>query len=356
MKFNEIIRKYRTSRGLTQEQVASYLGVSTPAVNKWEKGLTYPDVTLLPSLARLLGTDLNTLLCFKETLTEQEIGCFSNELVEIAEKEGISAAFKFASDKIHEYPNCDSLILTAALTLDGAVIFQNDKNDKEDYSHETEKLYERAALSNDARISGRAKSLLISKYMNRGDCEKAENLLGELPDEPPYDKKLLQSELCMMQGRLDEAAEIIEKKLLYNVTNEITNSLDTLIEIAIKQGRHEDAAHFANVWQNVTEIFDLWEFSSYIAHFQLVVAEQNANKCTEILKKMIPALLNEWNISSSSLYRHIPKKDGENHLGKMIFTKLISDLEYPNSAEYAFLRDSPEFQKFIEDVKSNYIL
>ena len=32
MKMNEVIRKYRKERGLTQEQVAGYLGVSTPAV------------------------------------------------------------------------------------------------------------------------------------------------------------------------------------------------------------------------------------------------------------------------------------------------------------------------------------
>lgn len=33
MKINEIIKELRLSKGLTQEQVASYLGVSTPAVN-----------------------------------------------------------------------------------------------------------------------------------------------------------------------------------------------------------------------------------------------------------------------------------------------------------------------------------
>lgn len=38
----------------SQEQIGQYLGVSTPAVNKWEKGYTYPDVSLLPALARLL--------------------------------------------------------------------------------------------------------------------------------------------------------------------------------------------------------------------------------------------------------------------------------------------------------------
>ena len=42
MRIGEQIKNYRKTAGLTQEQVANYLGVSTPAVNKWEKGNTYP--------------------------------------------------------------------------------------------------------------------------------------------------------------------------------------------------------------------------------------------------------------------------------------------------------------------------
>lgn len=38
MKINDIIREKRLAKGLTQEQIANYLGVSTPAVNKWERG------------------------------------------------------------------------------------------------------------------------------------------------------------------------------------------------------------------------------------------------------------------------------------------------------------------------------
>ncbi len=55
MRIGEQIKNYRKTVGLTQEQVANYLGVSTPAVNKWEKGNTYPDISLLPALARLLN-------------------------------------------------------------------------------------------------------------------------------------------------------------------------------------------------------------------------------------------------------------------------------------------------------------
>lgn len=40
MKMNNIIRQKRLEKGFTQEQVANYLGVTTPAVSKWEKGVS----------------------------------------------------------------------------------------------------------------------------------------------------------------------------------------------------------------------------------------------------------------------------------------------------------------------------
>lgn len=41
MKIHEIIRERRLAKNYTQEQVANYLGVTTPAVNKWEKGVSH---------------------------------------------------------------------------------------------------------------------------------------------------------------------------------------------------------------------------------------------------------------------------------------------------------------------------
>ena len=73
MQMKDVIRRKRRECGLTQEQVAERLGVSTPAVNKWENGTTCPDISLLAPLARLLRTDINTLLCFQEDLTEENV-------------------------------------------------------------------------------------------------------------------------------------------------------------------------------------------------------------------------------------------------------------------------------------------
>lgn len=38
MKIGEVIRRYRREKQMTQEEMANALGVTAPAVNKWEKG------------------------------------------------------------------------------------------------------------------------------------------------------------------------------------------------------------------------------------------------------------------------------------------------------------------------------
>lgn len=76
MRINEIIKERRLAKGFTQEQIANYLGVTAPAVNKWEKGTSCPDIVLLPALARLLDTDLNTLLSFRMICRRKKLRCF----------------------------------------------------------------------------------------------------------------------------------------------------------------------------------------------------------------------------------------------------------------------------------------
>lgn len=73
MAIGDIIRKYRKNKGMTQEEMAACLGVTTPAVNKWEKGNTLPDITLLVPIARLLGITTDELLSFKTELADEEI-------------------------------------------------------------------------------------------------------------------------------------------------------------------------------------------------------------------------------------------------------------------------------------------
>lgn len=88
MKTGEVIRMYRKNRNLTQEEMASRLGVTAPAVNKWENNVSLPDITLLAPIARLLETTPDTLLCFREELSQEEVNAFVQEVDEKFQKEG----------------------------------------------------------------------------------------------------------------------------------------------------------------------------------------------------------------------------------------------------------------------------
>lgn len=64
------IRTLRQRKGLTQEQVSGYLGVSPQAVSKWETSANTPDVSLLPVLAALFEVPIDMLFSL-DTLPPQ---------------------------------------------------------------------------------------------------------------------------------------------------------------------------------------------------------------------------------------------------------------------------------------------
>lgn len=59
---NENIKTLRTSKGLSQEELAVKLNVVRQTVSKWEQGLSVPDADLLISLSEVFETPVSTLL------------------------------------------------------------------------------------------------------------------------------------------------------------------------------------------------------------------------------------------------------------------------------------------------------
>ena len=56
-KFGTFIKNSRKKKNYTQKQLADKLFIDVTAVSKWERGITYPDITLVPEICKVL--DLN---------------------------------------------------------------------------------------------------------------------------------------------------------------------------------------------------------------------------------------------------------------------------------------------------------
>ena len=81
------ICELRKEKQLTQKQLAEKLSITDKAVSKWERGLGYPDITILPLLAEILNVTTNELLNGKreETVTPKADIIIQNTL-QYAEK------------------------------------------------------------------------------------------------------------------------------------------------------------------------------------------------------------------------------------------------------------------------------
>lgn len=64
MNIGKQIRMYRLQKKVKQEELASYLGVSTQAVSKWETENSVPDIALLPEIAIYFGVSIDDLFQF----------------------------------------------------------------------------------------------------------------------------------------------------------------------------------------------------------------------------------------------------------------------------------------------------
>jgi len=118
MDIGVVIKKYRKEAGMTQEEMANRLGVTTPAVNKWENSNSKPDIELLAPIARLLDISLDTLLSFHEKLSDTEIEEIIRKMDKMFSEEGYEKTYEWALRLIKEYPNCNMLIWQAAPMLD----------------------------------------------------------------------------------------------------------------------------------------------------------------------------------------------------------------------------------------------
>lgn len=353
MKLNEVIRTRRQALGLTQEQLAQKLGVSAPAVNKWERNLNYPDITLLPVLARTLGVDLNTLLSFQEDLTDQEIGLFLNQLYEISQEASCGAAFQLARDKLREYPNSDKLAYNAAGMLAGVLALQPEDSGPERQAQDAEvtALYERCVRSADPQVREWSTYTLASRCVKTGELDRAEELLNQLSD-THREKRELRARLRWAQGRREEAWVFLEQEL-FDRAHSIQTTLLSMIDWALEEGDRERAHILADAAVRSGEVFDLSDYAVLSPPFQMAAADQDGPKALALLDRLLHSLTVPWDLAASPLYPHLPTKDAVGEDQRALIPPILDSME--RDPECVFLRETPGYGALVRRYRDEAI-
>ena len=95
----ENIKKLRHEKGITQEILADYLGVTFQSVSRWERGESYPDITMLPVIAGYFDVSVDNLLGVNRSADEEQLTRLLEEHDNLTDEEQIYESIKSLKQK-----------------------------------------------------------------------------------------------------------------------------------------------------------------------------------------------------------------------------------------------------------------
>lgn len=345
MNIGSVIKKYRKEAGLTQEEMANRLGVTTPAVNKWENGNSNPDIELLAPIARLFHISLDTLLSFHEELTSSEIEDVIEQMDKMFEKEGFDKTYDWALEKIKEYPNCNMLIWQVAVMIDARRI-TGECPEPEKYDRQINLWYEMALSDENEEIQHHAADSLFGFYLRKKEYAKAEKYLQYFSDHDPM-KKIYKGRLYKEQGKTEESYEIFESVLLsqYQTLNFIFSFMTSL---AIEEEDFEYARFLAKKMEIVSRVFDMGKYNECSTMLDVVCAEKNIEDTYQVVEQLLQNVDSLFDFQKSKLFQHMRFNYSDSSIVNGIKEKLLEG--FRDEESFGYMRGHKAWEKLIGKV------
>lgn len=173
-KIGEKIKTLRKKANVTQEKFAEYLGITFQAISRWESGICYPDLEIIPAIANYFNVTTDELLGVDIMNKEERLREISEKLAENQSKGLIDENIEICRNAINEFPNEFSLLNKLSFYL--MVRY----NTKESISIDERIL----ADCTDDHIRYSVMQRLAYSYKTIGEKDKAIEVARKLPSTP----------------------------------------------------------------------------------------------------------------------------------------------------------------------------
>lgn len=343
MQLGKTIRKYRKEKGMTQEEMAHRLGVTTPAVNKWENENSYPDITLLAPIARLLGISLDTLLSFQEELTTEEINSIVIEANQKLKSETYDAVFCWARSIIETYPNCLILIWQLSTILDALRLIKEIPN-SENYDDYIISCYNRVLESEEENLRISAADSLFGYYLRNEQYETAEQYLQYYSIQNPH-RKLKQGNIYSKTNQIDKAYKLYEE-VLFSEYQIVSMALNSLYILSLEEQNFDRAHLFTNKQQALAQLFEMGKYHEESCKLDLATTEKDIDTILDTMETMLLSLDDINGFTNSSLYEHMDFKKSNS----TFLTELKQNLLdcFQDKEAYGFLEGNERWKKITQ--------
>jgi len=201
------IKALRLQRGMTQEELAAKLNISSQAISKWENNVTMPDIQVLPDLSVIFGVTIDELFALTDDAHLERIqNMIYNEL--FITKDDFNYAEQFLKEKLHdECRKAQCLRLLAELHIQRSTVH---RELAARYAKDAIKLNPYSKASHNALRDAEGGVIFDWNFSNRHRLiDYYKKFVSEHPDYWQAYKWLLN--YLIADGRCAEAREVLEK-------------------------------------------------------------------------------------------------------------------------------------------------
>ena len=229
LQIGETIRTLRKNKGITQEQLAEVLDISTPAISKWESDQTYPDIAMIPIIARYFQVTTDFLFGFSSELSPEDIKEICNDVTQKFNTLQFQDALKEWLEYLRQFPTHYQLKYELATLGVFNLIKANSEEETFDFVNKIIRVFEQCISSDVLKIKQGAYFQIANLYVILEDFDKAQEALDQLPMQLA-NPKVLQTMIYIRKGDFKQADKSIQENILKAV-NEILGELGNKISI-----------------------------------------------------------------------------------------------------------------------------
>ncbi len=213
----KVLVSKRKEKGITQDELANYIGVSKASVSKWETGQSYPDVTFLPMLASYFNISIDDLIDYKPQMTKEDIHKLYRKLSSDFTTQPFDSVLEDCRKEIKKYYSCFPLLVQMGLLMINHLELIKDPQMVSSVIGEAKALFVRVKEESDDMALIK-KALFMEAYSGlvAGDPNSTLELLeGAVEDALPPETLLASA--YQMTGRIKDAKAILQVGIYQNI-------------------------------------------------------------------------------------------------------------------------------------------
>lgn len=289
-----IISTKRKEKGITQEELANHLGVSKPAVSKWESGQSYPDILLLPVLASYFNISVDELIGYEPQMTKEETRKLYQRLTVAFAKEPFEKVFAECEEYCKKYFSCWQLqVQMGLLYLNHTSLAGSPERMQEIIERVLDIFIRVEKSSEDVNLAKQSVQLQALCYLSMQKPAAAIDLL-EAINEPMMQTEGILVKAYQMKGDKAKAIEYLQGYTYANLIGMLGAAPDFFLMYADQPERME---HFYRIFISLSELFEvdqlhpavLW--SIYLMAAQVYVMQGKTENALDALEHYLELIM-----------------------------------------------------------------